>query len=60
MRKIQFGIFLLLGLWFISSCNTDREDTFGDELAKVFQQKEYRNFDTTAYLTVFKQELYKK
>ncbi|QQT25865.1 L,D-transpeptidase family protein [Sphingobacterium spiritivorum] len=59
MRKIQFGIFLLLGLWFISSCNTDREDTFGDELAKVFQQKGYRNFDTTAYFAVFKQELSK-
>ncbi len=53
---IIFCSFLLL----FSSCKKYKHEEFGRDLAKAFKSKKYKDFDTTAYYTVFKEQLKKE
>lgn len=47
-------------LMIMMSCKKNRHEEFGRELAKNFKSNKYKNFDTTAYFQVFKQQLAKE
>lgn len=50
-------LILFCFLLVLSSCKKYRHEEFGRDLAKAFKSKEYKNFDTAAYYTVFKEQL---
>jgi hypothetical protein len=59
MRIVRIlPLFIIVSL-FLMSCSKNRHEEFGKDLAKAFKSKEYKNFDTTEYYQVFKQELVK-
>jgi len=55
--KTKVILILLSFTLIIASCSKNRHENFGKDLAKSFKSKKYKNFDTTAYFTVFKSRL---
>lgn len=59
--KIKSLFILLAGILFITaSCKKYKHEEFGRNLAKAFKSKSYKDFDTTAYYAVFKEQLKKE
>ncbi|RZJ78385.1 MAG: peptidoglycan-binding protein, partial [Chryseobacterium sp.] len=59
--KFRYILIIFIGILVsMSSCKKYRHEEFGKDLAKAFKSKEYKNFDTTAYYTVFKEQLKKE
>ncbi|HEX7367905.1 MAG TPA: L,D-transpeptidase family protein [Pelobium sp.] len=59
MKIKQIPLLFILSLFVIVSCSKGRHEEFGRDLAKAFKSKKYKDFDTTAYNKVFKQEYQK-
>ncbi len=60
MRNKVFFIALISILWVTVSCKKYRHEEFGRNLSKAFKSKAYKDFDTTAYYAVFKEQLKKE
>lgn len=59
--KLRSIIFILGSLFILfSSCIRNKHEDFGKSMAKAFASKKYKNFDTTAYFSVFKDQLKKE
>lgn len=58
MIKKYILLFLSISL-IITSCGKNRHENFGRDLAKAFKIRKYKNFDTSAYYAVFKDQLAK-
>lgn len=59
MRIIRILPLFIFASLFIMSCSKNRHEEFGRDLAKAFKNNKYKNFDTSEYYQVFKQELVK-
>ena len=55
--KTKLTLLLLTVALITASCSKNRHEEFGRDLAKAFESKKYKNFDTTAYFAVFKSRL---
>ena len=59
MRILKILPLFIIASLFLVSCSKNRHEEFGRDLAKAFKSKKYKNFDTSGYYQVFKQELVK-
>lgn len=56
--KFRYALLIITSLLFVlTSCKKYRHEEFGRDLAKAFKSKKYKDFDTTAYYAVFKEQL---
>lgn len=59
--SIKSTLITLCSLLFVlTSCKKYKHEEFGKDLAKAFKSKKYKDFDTTAYYSVFKAQLKKE
>lgn len=56
MKIKQLLLLFVTSSFMIVSCSKGRHEDFGRDLAKAFKSKKYKDFDTTAYNEVFKQQ----
>lgn len=56
MKIKEILLLFILSSFMIVSCSKGRHEEFGRDLAKAFKSKKYKNFDTTAYNVVFKEQ----
>ena len=57
MKRKGYLLILTAVLLVAVSCKKYKHEEFGNDMAKAFKSKKYKDFDTTAYFAVFKEQL---